>query len=330
MIGDGTPSSSKRYDPKLTEVEPPPQGPLPHPHLERMRFPFPIIWIVPLLAALGASIYLYRYYQERGPEIRIRFEDVAGIKTGETPLTVHGVRIGTVEQVDLSPDAQGAIVHVRIQRHALAVAKAGSLFWMVRPDVFGGQITGLGTIISGPYIEGIAGTGADQLDFTGSEHSPLMLGEGVRLIVHASQLGKLDLNSPVFYRGIAVGQVQDIRLSDDSRSANLTLFIPKRYELLVRSDSQFWRVKTADVTGGLLGGIDIHLPSLQTLLGGGIAFATPEPSSKSDRAFDGTAFDLHEEVKQEWLDWSPRIELPPTTEPDRELNAGLRSAIRVR
>ena len=282
MTTDGNPATDQPaaayHDPRWSDVERPPRGPLPQPHLKMMRFPFPIIWIVPLLAAIAGGIYMYRYYQRRGPELRIRFEDAAGIRVGETPLTVHGVRIGTVEEVDLTPNAESAIVHVRIQRNALDVAKDGSIFWMVRPDVFGGQITGLGTIISGPYIEVIPGDGAQTFDFAGMEHPPLILGDGIKIIVHASQLGKLDLNTPLFYRGIHVGQVQDIRLGDDSRSANLTIFVEKRYARLVRSDSQFWRVKGADVSGGLLGGLDGHLGSLQSLLGGGLALATPEAS----------------------------------------------------
>ena len=296
-----------------------------------------LIWLVPLLAAGGAGYYFYQIYQQRGPELTVSFRDGTGLRVGDTPLTVHGVKIGTLQQVDLGSDNESAVLHIRLQRNAVAIAKKSSMFWLVRPEISGGNISGLGTVVSGPYIEGIVGDGVDTYAFTGLERQPLMLGDGIRVIVRAQQIEHAQMGTPIFYRGIQVGQVQDIRLGDDSATVNLTLFIWKQYQPLLRSDSVFWSIMATDVKGNIFSGIDVHLGSLRTVLGGGIAFATPDQSNDKDAsvpAADGTQYELHDEPKKEWLAWAPKIKLPdaPNNDPANTQGepAGLRSALRVK
>ena len=310
---------------------------LPQPTVRRSRLPSLVVWLIPLGVAVGAAYYFHRIWGEIGPEVTITFNDATGLKTGETPLVVHGVRIGTVDAVDLAPDNIHALVHVRFQRGTAPIANTGTAFYMVRPDVSGGNVQGLSTIVSGPYLTAIVGHGDPATSFVGLDGPPVMRGAGIRVIIHADRIEHLGVDAPVYYRGLQVGVVQDIRLSSDSTGVNVTAFIWLRYANLLRTDSRFWSLTSAEVKGGLLGGIQVQLGTLRTLLGGGLSFATPD-GDRGHLAQDGTAYELAVDgPRPQWLTWAPKI---PTGSDDIEAietghgsqqdQGGLESTIRVR
>lgn len=305
---------------------------LPEPKVQRSHWPFPWVWLVPLLAMVGAGYYGYRLFERHGTEITINFPDTTGVRDGATPLVIHGVKVGTVTEVDLSKDETHSVVHVRLQRKADPIAREHTVFWLVRPAISGGNIIGLGTIVTGPYIEALPGLGNQVRDFQGIQNPPTMQGPGIRVILHAARIEHSQLNSPVYYRGIQVGTVQDIRLSSDATQVSMTLFIWQRYQKLLRSTSQFWPVRDVEIQGDLLGGLTVHLGSLRTALGGGIAFATPDTGAP---ATDGMKFNLQDHAKPAWLLWTPQIDFsqPSGTKESQNIlrqQSGLRSTIRVK
>ena len=308
---------------------------LPRPTVRRSRLPSLLVWLIPLGVAVGAGFYFQRLYREVGPEVTIQFTDGTGIRVGETPLTVHGVRVGTVTSVNLAPDNIHALVHVRFQRGTAPIANAGTVFYLVHPDVSGGNVQGLGTIVSGPYLTAIVGHGEPTDHFVGLDGPPIMRGAGMRIVIHAGRIEHLGVDAPVYYRGLQVGVVQDIRLSGDSTGVNITAFIWLRYAPLLRTNSVFWSLTSAEVKGGLLGGVHVQLGSLRTLLGGGLVFATPD-DDRGRLAQDGTNYDLAVDgPRPEWLTWSPKISLGPddgaeTGQGAQEDQGGLQSTIRVR
>ena len=310
---------------------------LPRPTIRPNRLPSLLVWLVPLAVAGGAAYYFHRLWGEIGPEVTITFNDAAGVKVGETPLTVHGVRVGTVTAVDLAPDNIHALVHVRFQRGTAPIANTGTAFYMVRPDLSGGNIQGLSTIVSGPYITAIVGHGEPTTTFTALDAAPVMRGAGMRVVIHANRLDHLGVDAPVYYRGLQVGVVQDIRLSSDSTGVNVTAFIWLKYARLLRSNSRFWPLSSAEVKGGLLSGIQVNLGTLRTLLGGGLSFATPETNA-GWLAQDGSQFELAVDgPRPEWLAWSPKIALGPDDldavengHGAQQEQGGLKSTLRVR
>lgn len=304
--------------------QPPPKedGPHDEPHVElakpvlkKMRWPFPLVWLVPILAAIAAGIYIYIHLKDRGREIVIAFADAASVQVDETVVRVHGVEVGQVTSIKVSPDHTRAEIHVRLRRDAEFVAREGSKFWIVRPDFSEGGFTGLGTIVSGAYIEAIPGDGKEQTAFEGLGEAPVMTREGVKWIVHAPRIEKLQVGSQVQFRGTQVGVVQDMRLSSDASEVNATIFIWKRYVPLVRLNSKFWLVSGADLHGGILTDLSFKLGSVQTLLSGSVAFATPD--DVGEQAPPNGFFYLYSEPKDEWLKWQPHIDLPPEQSEDQ-------------
>ena len=298
----------------MSEPEPPPaerapDAPLPAATVRRRRWRVPFVWIVPLIAAVVAGGLVYNRLQEFGPTITITFRDASGVKPDQTEIRYRGVPVGQVTTIELAENQQQVVVTAQLRRTAAGLAREGSLFWVVRPEVGFGTVRGLSTVLTGAYIQAIPGRGKDRRKFTGLESASPTLGQpGLNLILSARQLGSVRVGSPVVYRGIEVGSVTGADLGPDATSARLKVFIEQRYARLVRIGSRFWLVSGVDVDFGLFRGLQVNVESLRTLVGGGLAFATPDDSGGTVK--DGTLFLLHDKPQPEWLEWMPKIPVP--------------------
>ena len=283
---------------------------LPKARVRRGRL-FRLVWVVPVIAAAIGGWLIFQHLRTFGPEIAITFSDGAGLRVGQTPLKYRGVAIGEVSQVELAPDQKHVVVRARLVRSAASIAREGSTFWIVRPQVGWGNVTGLSTVLSGPEIQVLPGKtdGEVKREFKGQESAPVGLETaGMRLVLRAERPMSMRANSPVYYRGVEVGVVQRIDLAPNSTSADVHILIFQRYAPLVREGSAFWNVSGLNLKGSILKGIEVDFESLRALVTGGVEFATPPNSA---RAKAGTVFFLHEQPKKEWLAWAPQIRIAP-------------------
>ena len=283
---------------------------VPEARVRRRRWGFSVAWLVPLVAAIVAGYLVYDRMRQAGPTITLTFTDGAGVKVGQTEIRYRGVPIGEVRQIDLSDDHRRVVVSARLRHSAASIAREGSVFWIVRPQVGPASITGLSTVLTGPYIEVMPGTGKTQTSFTGVDHpSPTLNRRGLKIVLATQHLASVRNGSPIYYRGIEVGNVIDARLNRDATSAHVDAFIDQPHARLVRIGSRFWSVSGLDVHVGIFKGLDISLESLRSLAVGGVAFATPDAGGPPAPA--GTTFVLHENADKEWLRWTPKIAIPP-------------------
>jgi paraquat-inducible protein B len=283
---------------------------LPQARVRRARWRFSVVWVVPLIAAIVAGYLIYSRVRDVGPTITITFKDGWGVKPGQTEIRYRGVRLGEVMALELSPDQESVVVTARL-RGGDEIAREGSVFWIVRPEVGLGSVSGLSTVITGPYIQVLPGKGKAKKEFTGLETPPAALErQGLKVMAATSYLGSATIGAPVYYRGIQVGSVTGSELSSDASRVHIHLFIGRRYAGLVRIGSRFWSVSGVDVNVSLLKGVEVNVESLRSLVAGGIAFATPD--NPDGLAKDGTIFVLHEKPQKEWLLWAPKIKLPPS------------------
>jgi paraquat-inducible protein B len=285
---------------------------LPRAKVNCRKWNFSVVWVVPLVAAILATYLVYGRVQEFGPRITIKFKNGNGIRVGQTPIKYRGVQIGEVTAVELSKDQQDVLVKARLVRSAAPIARQGAVFWIVRPEVGLFNVAALGTVITGPEIEVLPGTGDNQSEFVGVENAPVALdGKGLKVVLVTGRAGSLRPGSPVYYRGVEVGIIQDIRLSTNAATVEIQLFIKQRYARLVRNGSKFWNVSGMDVNVGLFRGLEVNMESLRSMVLGGIALATPN-DPKDTAVKNGTVFPLYEKPEKEWLDWAPPIKIPPS------------------
>ena len=279
---------------------------LPKAKTRKRKWSFSGIWVVPIVAALVAGYLVYQRVREFESTIVIRFRDVDGLKPGQTPIQYRGADIGLVDSIALSKNQQYAEVHAKLRRHASSMAREGSVFWIVRPQIGMGNLTGLGTIITGPYIAVLPGNGKAATQFKGGEYSPAMLDpNGLNVVLLTSHGGSLGWR-PDNYRGIEIRAVRETRLSTNASVVEIHSVIRRPYAPLVRLGSKFWNVTGMDVRVGLFSGAEVNVESLKSLFIGGIAFATPD-DGKAEPVRDGTVFRLYDKAEKEWSEWSPLV-----------------------
>lgn len=259
----------------------------------RKRFSFSLIWLIPIVAG-SISLYLaITYIADRGPLITITFNTANGITSNQTEVKHKAVSLGTVEDVHLSKDLSHVVVHVRMKRAGAAVLTNHARFWVVRPRLTAGNISGLETLVSGAYIEVDPGKpgGTPQDKFVGLEEPPAVRSDepGTSYVLMAGRLGSIGPGTPVFYRDVSVGEVLSYDLGDGLGPVAIHTFVRAPYDKFVHNNTHFWNTSGVSLTTGA-NGIHLELESIQALISGGIAFETPRfmdmaPSSKAQHKF---------------------------------------------
>jgi len=258
---------------------------------------------------------------QAGPLITIRFSDGEGLLASQTILKYHGVRVGEVRSVRLTGDLQQVEVQARLKRFAAGLARSGSQFWVVRPEVSSAGLHGLETIVSGPYIEVQPGSGPTQKQFSGLAEAPVNTNPNGKyeMLVTTPQINTLSAGSPVYYRGVEVGEVAYFALGNDARMINIHLLIETNYAPLVRTNTKFWNAGGISFHLKLLG-INISAENFKSLIIGGIAFATPNEPGPSAPA--GTTFTLYDKPDNDWLTWSPAIAIATNNSKNKSSGGG--------
>jgi paraquat-inducible protein B len=238
---------------------------------------FSSIWIIPIVALIVAAGLAYRTLSERGPLITITFETAEGLEEGKTTLQYRSVPFGMVEEIDLSTDAGGVIVHARISPDSVKHITEGSRFWVVRPRIGAGGISGFGTLLSGAYITVDLGPSDAKKArrFEGLDDPPMIVDhpDALRLKLTADALGDISEGSPIYYRDIRVGKVVGSELDEKNRGVTIHIAIADEYAHLVDSNTHFWNISGFEVEASF-SGVDAKLNSLRSLIVGGISFDT--------------------------------------------------------
>lgn len=267
---------------------------LPRPVLRKRRNSTWLIWLVPMLAALVGLSLVVNAWLQAGPEITISFKTAQGLSAGKTPVKYKDVVIGMVSKIDLSPDRDHVLVKVDLDKSASSFATNDTRYWVVRPRIGLGGVSGVDTLFSGAYIGADTGDSkTPQSDFNGLENPPAVThGElGKSFTLHADDLGSLDIGSPVYFRRMQVGRVVSYQLDKDGTGVTFAVFIYSPNDRYVDSSTRFWNASGVDVSLGA-DGLKLNTQSLATVLGGGVAFQDPGGPHDAKPAAEGTSFPL--------------------------------------
>ena len=250
--------------------------------------PFQLVWLIPLVAIAIAGWLAYQALVTRGSQIRVSFATGDGLVPGQTKVKHKAVDLGTVQSVRLSPDLGHIEVAIDMTRQAEPILTEQARFWVVRPRLTIGNVSGLDTLVSGSYIEMDPGTAgaARRVDFTGLDEPPAVRSDtpGRTFDLTAGRVGSIGSGSPVFFHDIVVGEVLGYDLAPTRDHVTVHTFIRSPYDGYVTDATHFWNASGLSIDLGAQG-VRVRLESLQAILAGGIAFDTrpgpqdPKPSS---------------------------------------------------
>ena len=270
--------------PPLPEV---PVTHLPSPDIAKSRSWLPsLIWVIPIVAALVGLTLVVKTVLGRGPTIEISFRTAEGLVAGKTKVKYKEVDIGTVTAITLAEDRSRVITTVQLQKEAKSFTADDTRFWVIRPRLEAAGISGLGTLLSGAYILADAGASEDtRKTFTGLEVAPIVTRDtsGRQFVLHARNIGSLDIGSPIYYRRIKVGQLAAYTLDKDGKGLTLSAFINTPYEKFVGANTRFWHASGIDVEANA-SGFKLRTQSLTSVVVGGIALAAPDDAPGAEAA----------------------------------------------
>lgn len=257
-----------------------------------------LIWAIPVISLAIGGWLVWDTYAKRGPKITITFNQGDGLTAGQSVVKHRDVTLGTVTAVKLTPDMNHVRVTVQMTRDATPLISAKTKFWIVRPRFFAGSLSGLGTLLSGPYIDLLPapGGGKPQTHFTGLEDPPVLQSAvpGRTFLLKAKRIGSVTLGAPVFFRDLEVGQVLGWDIGNMAKDVTIHAFVRAPYDTYVHDDSRFWNASGLSINLGAQG-VKVEISSLNAVLLGGVAFSTPDDSATAkDEAVADQAFPLYD------------------------------------
>jgi len=254
---------------------------------------FTSIWIVPFIALLIAGWLAYQYFSELGPQIRIVFPNNEGLQAGQSRIKYRNVPVGTVQKIELQEDGEGIVVVARMDKTVKSFLNESSKFWIVKPEVGLGGISGLDTLISGTYINMHASKAEEHEDtFLGQSHAYRDDSQGEYFVLNSPKGNNaVKAGTPIYLKNIKVGQVEYVVLALDSASVDVIIYIENAYTPYLRTDSNFWVRSTFGVSLNN-GRVDLAVAPITDLIGGAIEFSS-QKKGMTCNVPDGHIFKLY-------------------------------------
>lgn len=282
----------------------------------------PLIWLIPLIAFAIAAWLAWSAWAARGTVITIQFDHGYGLEPGAV-VRYRGIIVGEVRDIELASDGDSIETTVSLHSYPDIFTRAGSRFWIVRPQLDVAGIEGIETILGARYIAALPGDGGARRDFTGLAEPPVVQQTDpgdLEIILHAPTRMGLRRGTPVLFRQVRIGNVLSVGLTSDGGAVEARVHIESAYVSLIRQRSRFWSVSGIKADIGITG-FNLEAGTLETVLRGGVALATPPDAGAP--VTTGHRFVLFEEPEEDWLEWEPQVPIgrselpagaiPPTT-----------------
>lgn len=262
------------------------------------------LWWMTAACVLLAGWLTWQSLPVRGPQITLLFPDGHGLRQGDA-LRYRGIDAGSVTSVVLDAKLDRVVATVSLTPAASALAREGSRFWIVRPQISTAGITGLETAIGPRYIGVVPGPVEaprrhifEGLASTPPDHDGA---SGIDIVLRADAQYGVNPGAPVAWRGVQVGKILSVDLSPDARFVDLHARIDSGYRRLLGNTSKFWVTSGLEMNVGL-SGVRMNAESLSTIVRGGVTFTTPALGETNSPIGPGAIFRLYKEAEPGWTE----------------------------
>jgi paraquat-inducible protein B len=254
-----------------------------------------IIWLIPIIALFIGMWMIYFHLSSQGPLIIIYFESGESIEAGKTKIKVNNVDVGLVENIELNDNLKGIAVTARIQKHNINLLKSDTQFWVVRPKIGRGGISGLGTLLSGAYIALSPGNlNSEKFKFIGLESEPVTAAgtPGLHITLDSNNNMAFQVGDPIIYHGIKVGRIEYVHFNSQERIVYYNAFIENPFNKLITTNTRFWQLNGIEVDLSS-DGIRIQSGTLETMITGGVTFDVPNDIARGEIVTEREYFTIY-------------------------------------
>lgn len=257
----------------------------------------PLVWLLPICALLVSGWLIFKAISEKGPVININFPTAEGLEVDKTKIKYLDVEIGKVTAISINDDATTIRVTAQMNKDTDGYLTKNTLFWVVKPQVGLGGVSGLSTLVSGAYIAIKPEKGAKTHHFTGLVTPPILKtnAAGRQFVLETTNVGSMRAGTPINFHGITVGEVLNYELAKNADGIKLTVFINAPYDQFIRKNTRFWIDSGVDLSANA-DGFHVRTGPLISLLSGGIAFRTSPDDT--DTVTENATFPLFDDYEQ--------------------------------
>jgi paraquat-inducible protein B len=257
------------------------------------------LWLIPLVTLVVGGWMVYNDWSKQGPQITIEFGSAEGLERGKTRIKTLEVEVGQVEEITLNEELDGVIVTARIDFEFQHLLAEDSLFWVVQPNVSLSGVSGLGTILTGQYIQFTPGKAEkESRDFLGLDSPPItpVNTPGIHLSLVTQGDFYFSKGDLIHYQGIRVGQVEEMDFNFAERKIYYKVFIEAPYHQLISTETRFWKASgiRAELSGN---GFELDVGPIDSLVLGGISFTVPEGQFAAEPVEENTLFHVYPNAK---------------------------------
>lgn len=260
-------------------------------------------WLLTLACMVLAIGLVWWSMPSKGFEIIVHFPEGHGLEA-EDAVRFRGIDVGSVKKVSLNPQLDAVDVTIQLKPFAKPLAREGTRFWIVRPELSISGISGLDTAVGHKYVGLIPGDegGPFKREFRGLEESPpeSLAESGIELIFRGEKRHSISAGSPVAFRGVEIGRILTVGLSSDSRHVDIRARIYHEYRQLITTNTVVWANSGVNLDYKFGQGLMLNTESLETIARGGVSLLTI--SNGGSPVSSGHVLTLHARPEVEWFE----------------------------
>jgi paraquat-inducible protein B len=235
----------------------------------------------------------------------------AGNISHHTKIRYQGIVIGRIVDMRFNSAFDQVVARAVVRKEAEKLFRKDTILYLVEPRISLAGIRNLDTVLGGAYITLRPGKGEPADEFSVLAQSPGRneIYAGLNIILESPTRGSLRPGSPLYYRQVPVGSITGYELSPTGQQVWLQANILPEYQYIIRRGTKFWNVSGIEVNGGIFSGLTISTQSMEALVRGGVALATPPGAARGEPAENGDHFPLAKKAAKAWKTWAPNLRL---------------------
>ncbi|MBL4899854.1 MAG: MCE family protein, partial [Colwellia sp.] len=216
-----------------------------------------------------------------------------------TRILYRGVEIGAIHKIEMQGDSSK--LYLGLLPKYQYILREGTQFWLAKPNLSLSGVSDMDALLGGSYITFnlYSDTGKDKTNFLLLTSPPAKHASaaGLQLSLLSDSASVATPGSSVSYRGITVGQVDNITLDKKADRVRVSITIDDDHKSLIQSSTRFYNASGIMLSGSISDFV-VKTESVDAILRGGISFYNPSTDLPEHAVKELDSFNLFEHYAQ--------------------------------